>query len=54
MIIKKISNIKSKLIPTTELYIREAKNTKQKIGNYKERQCDDNEAKKSNNIYHYR
>lgn len=32
---KKISNIKSKLIPNTELYIREAKNTKQKIGNYK-------------------
>lgn len=32
---KKISNIKTKLIPTTERYIREAKDTKQKIGNYK-------------------
>ena len=32
---EKISNIKSKLIPTTDEYINEAKRTKQKIGNYK-------------------
>ena len=31
----KISKIKSKLIPTTDEYINEAKRTKQKIGNYK-------------------
>ena len=55
----KISKIKSKLIPTTDEYINEAKRTKQKIGNYKSMKSNElsqerkiEELKKVEQIYH--
>jgi hypothetical protein len=42
----KIGKIKSKLIPTTDSYINEAKKTKQKIGNFKSMKSSEQNQKK--------